>query len=111
MYDVINCNDCNLEFSIVRNLLKDLKDIQKGYDASKFTIDKECTEDVSLSLADYEQMAIDLAEVRRIYRSCKVKKMRCQELQEIIDNNNKQLQEYKICPLCGHELNGEHIEC
>lgn len=93
------------------NLLEDLKDIEKGARADKFSIDKSCSEDNSLSLADYMVMAEDLADITECFRRCKVLTANGKELVEKIAHLEAQLKEYKVCPLCGHELNGEHKEC
>ena len=93
------------------NLLEDLKDIEKGAQADKFSIDKSCNEDSSLSLADYTAMAEDLADITECFRRCKVLTANGKELVEKIAHLEAQLKEYKVCPLCGHELNGEHKEC
>ena len=93
------------------NLLEDLKDIEKGARADKFSIDKSCSEDNSLSLADYMAMADDLGDIMECFRRCKVLTANGKELVEKIAHLEAQLKEYKVCPLCGHELNGEHKEC
>ena len=93
------------------NLLEDLKDIEKGAQADKFSIDKSCSEDSSLSLADYTAMAEDLVDITECFRRCKVLTANGKELVEKIAHLEAQLKEYKVCPLCGHELNGEHEEC
>ena len=93
------------------SLLEDLKDIEKGARADKFSIDKSCSEDNSLSLADYMAMADDLADIMECFRRCKVLTANGKELVEKIAHLEAQLKEYKVCPLCGHELNGEHKEC
>jgi hypothetical protein len=93
------------------NLLEDLKDIEKGALADKFSIDKSCSEDSSLSLADYTAMAEDLVDITECFRRCKVLTANGKELVEKIAHLEAQLKEYKVCPLCGHELNGEHEEC
>lgn len=93
------------------NLLEDLKDIEKGASADKFVIDKSCNEDNSLSLADYITMADDLKDITECFRRCKVLTANGKELVEKIAALEAQLKEYKVCPLCGHELNGEHEEC
>ena len=93
------------------NLLEDLKDIEKGARADKFSIDKSCSEDNSLSLADYTAMAEDLADIIECFRRCKVLTANGKELVEKIAHLEARLKEYKVCPLCGHELNGEHKEC
>ena len=93
------------------SLLEDLKDIEKGARADKFSIDKSCNEDNSLSLADYMAMADDLEDIMECFRRCKVLTANGKELVEKIAHLEAQLKEYKVCPLCGHELNGEHKEC
>lgn len=93
------------------SLSEDLKDIEKGALADKFAIDKECSEDSSLSLADYVAMAEDLEDIMKCFRRCKLLTAEGKELVDKIAKLEAQLKEYKVCPLCGHELNGEHIEC
>ena len=56
-------------------------------------------------------MADDLEDIMECFRRCKVLTANGKELVEKITHLEAQLKEYKVCPLCGHELNGEHKEC
>ena len=56
-------------------------------------------------------MADDLEDIMECFRRCKVLTANGKELVEKIAHLEAQLKEYKVCPLCGHELNGEHKEC
>ena len=93
------------------NLLEDLEDIEKGALADKFSIDKSCSEDSSLSLADYMAMADDLEDIMECFRRCKVLTANGKALVDKIAQLEAQLKEYKVCPLCGQEIKGEHEEC
>ena len=93
------------------NLRDDLGDIIKGADADKITFEKECVEDTSLTLPDYLALYDDIQEVTNIYRRCKELKTQCENLDARILQLKEEQNKYKICPLCGQKLVGEHAEC
>ena len=93
------------------SLLEDLEDIEKGALADKINIDRSCGEDTSLSLADYLAMAEDLEDIIKCFKKCKTLTAQGKELVDKITELEAQLKEYKVCPLCGQKINGEHEEC
>lgn len=93
------------------NLLEDLKEITLGATSAKLKMDKECTRDRSNTLSDYLELANDVEDIIGCYRKCKDLSIKGKALNDRIAEIEKQLKEYKVCPLCGHELNGEHVGC
>ena len=90
------------------NLLEDLEIIDKGFKASSIQLKEDCTYSNSLTIAEYETMKSDLEVIVSCFRKCKAAKTRCEEIDEQIKAIEAKLSEYKVCPLCGHELGDEH---
>ena len=93
------------------NLVKDLIDIEKGARASKIEIGTECVRDRSNTLNEYVELAKDVTSIIQCYKKCKELSIKGKALNDRIAEIEKQLKEYKVCPLCGHELNRELVEC
>lgn len=93
------------------NLVEDLTDIEKGARASKIEIGTECTRDRSNTLNEYVELAKDVTSTIQCYKKCKELSIKGKALNDRIAEIDKQLKEYKVCPLCGHELNRELVEC
>lgn len=90
------------------NLLEDLEIIDNGFKASSIQLKEDCTYSNSLTIAEYETMKSDLEVIVSCFRKCKAAKTRCEEIDEQIKAIEAKLSEYKVCPLCGHELGDEH---
>ena len=56
-------------------------------------------------------MADDLEDIMECFRRCKVLTANGKALVDKIAQLEAQLKEYKVCPLCGQEIKGEHEEC
>ena len=93
------------------NLKDDLEVIENGMKASNFELKGTCKEDYSLSLTAYTDMLEDLTDIIAKARRCKALKLQYESVTSRINELEAKLSEYKVCPLCGHELEGEHALC
>lgn len=101
----------NVNIDAYLNLLEDLKDIETGAKVNNIVLDKECKIEKSNTLNEYVELKQDLADIMNCFSRCKQLTADGKELVGKIANIEEKLKEYKVCPLCGHELNGEHEEC
>lgn len=62
------------------------------------------------TLEDYLTMYADYKEIVECFNMCKSKKERYAEMETKISSLQEQLDQYKVCPLCGHALNEEEEE-
>lgn len=88
-------------------LLQDLIVIQAGGNADSFKIDEHCTNDFSLSLADYLDLVDDLKVITACLRKGKALTLQVHEIDKRLETIQSKLKEFKVCPLCGHELVGD----
>lgn len=97
--------ECQVDGSTLENYLdmkKDYEDIQRLREATKFDILKECN--IGNTIEEYEALKRDYEFIEKCYKKCKELKAKYAELEARIDKSQSKLDEYKVCPLCGHEL-------
>lgn len=88
-------------------LMQDLSVIQAGAHADSFKVDEQCTNDFSLSLADYLDLVDDLKVISACVRKGKALTLQVKEIDDRLEVIQNKLKEFKVCPLCGHELVGD----
>ena len=88
-------------------LIQDLSVIQAGANADSFKVDEQCTNDFSLSLADYLDLVDDLKVISACVRKGKALTLQVKEIDDRLEVIQNKLNEFKVCPLCGHELVGD----
>ena len=98
---------CNDSINLYVELLEDLKEIEISAKANDFCFNKECKIEKSITLEDYINLKKDLTDIMYCYNRCKQLTADGKELVKKIEEKENKLKEYKVCPLCGHELNGE----
>ena len=86
-------------------LVKDVDFLKHAAKVSKITIDKECN--VNCTLDKYLETVEDYKEIVKIYKNCKELKQQYDTISEQLEEYQSKLNSYTVCPLCGHELNGE----
>jgi energy-coupling factor transporter ATP-binding protein EcfA2 len=92
-------------------LVEDLEVIKLAQTASTVDIpDEDCELCSSDTLNQYLEMSADYESVMQIFLKCKALKKNIKDKTEIISGLETKLKSYKVCPLCGHELNGDHID-
>jgi DNA repair exonuclease SbcCD ATPase subunit len=92
-------------------MVEDLELIKRAQEADNVSLpDEDCELCSSDTLKRYLEMSEDYANVYSIYQKCKELKHKIKESDTKIEELEAKLSEYKICPLCGHELNGEHTD-
>ena len=87
------------EYLSVRDDYKDLINLEK---ISSFDLSVECTAEDSLT--EYEAMLRDYKFIVECYDKCKALKQKYAKVDSRIEKLQSKLAEYKVCPLCGHEL-------
>lgn len=105
----LNKLDTDIPFLTINNTLdsyielrEDLDTIRLGELAEHFSIDE--FSEVSNSLESFLNMLEDYKFVLNCYDMCSSSKTRYSELEQRIQVLNEDLGKYKVCPLCGHEL-------
>ena len=92
-------------------LYEDIKEIERSEKASKFSMDDVPEISEQPLLETYLEMLSDYKEIVNCYQSCKAKKSAYEEAEQKIGTLQEKLKDYKVCPLCGHELTGEENIC
>ena len=92
-------------------LYEDIKEIERSEKASKFNMDDVPEISEQPLLETYLEMLSDYKDIVNCYQSCKAKKSAYEEAEQKIGTLQEKLKDYKVCPLCGHELTGEENIC
>lgn len=95
---------------LYKNMVVDCSYIEKALEISEhFDLSKEC--DIFSSLHDYEQMLQDFKQTAKCFKQIKAIKERYEALEKNLKVIQEQLGEFTVCPLCGHELEGDNCSC
>lgn len=86
-------------------LVEDLSKLENIKAASKFTIE-ECPV-VTNSLDDYLKLLEDFKTLLTLNKEYKTLKAKYTSLGEVVNEIKEKLSNYKVCPLCGHNLSEE----
>lgn len=97
--------ECNIDGSSLDKLLEvifDIKEIQKLRKIASINLSVEC--EIGNTIDDYETLLKDYKFINKCYEVCKSKKEEYHTLEAKINSLQEKLNNYKVCPLCGHEL-------
>lgn len=85
-----------------QEVLEDYNDLIRLRKVSELNIDRTC--DIGNTIDDYETMLQDYNFIIRCHEKCKSLKSKFLEVESKANFAQDKLSKYKVCPLCGHEL-------
>ena len=100
--------DCEVSSSTMDKYIElsdDYKDLIKLYKIAKLDLSKTC--DVKNTIDDYETMLQDYKMIVKCHEKCKALKEQYLAIEDKLNKAHEKLHKFKVCPLCGHELDGD----